>query len=148
MKETDAAWLAGYIDGDGCITISGRMAQPVLHIDSCDMELLERVVSLCGGFIVTKKKYKDHHRQAYTWRVKGSTRIADILIEVRPYMSCKFKIERADILIHEWRGVVHRNGNYTAKTQAIRDEVRQRFMDVGAGRGKRMHISCVRPDVS
>ena len=138
MKDTDAAWLAGYIDGDGCITISGtKKAQPVLHIDSCDMELLERVVSLCGGFIIQKTKYKEHHRQGYTWRMKGATKIADILVQIRCHMSCKFKTDRADILINEWRAVVQGNGRYTPEQRAAKKEVYDRFMGPGAGRGKR-----------
>ena len=139
MKDVDAAWLAGYIDGDGCITLSSsvKKVSPVLHIDSCDREMLDDVVRLCGGHIVNKTKSKDHHRQAYTWRLKGTQKIQGILRYVRPFMRCRFKVMRADIVLNEWSACTAIGGAYTDEIRVARVAMIARFMQHGDGRGKR-----------
>jgi hypothetical protein len=140
----DAAWLAGYIDGDGTIGIYRRDRKEkkatrivLLSIDSCDMELLEHVIRLVGGSVVKKKKYAEHHRQGWTWRRVGSRQICGVLRQILPYMRCQFKKERARMIIEEWASVTPLNGAYSPQQAAAKIEFEQRFLALGKGRGKR-----------
>ena len=137
----NAAWLAGYIDGDGCICLGSKPGyahrSPLLIIDSADRELLDHVASLVGGTLTIKKKYQAHHRQCWSWRLLGSNNVIFVLNELLPYLRCAFKAERARMLINEWRACTPRNGAYSAELAARKSEFQQRFLAIGTGRGKR-----------
>ena len=140
MKETDAAWLAGYIDGDGCITIGGtgrRYRSLLLVIDSTDIELLHHVMEIAGGYLQKKKVYKSHHRQGWTWRLLGGSNITAILTAVYPHLRCAFKKERARMVIEEWAACTPRNGHYTEDIRVRKVEFERKFLVLGEGRGKR-----------
>lgn len=140
-SDTELAWTAGMIDADGCITLNkagqGRRRKPMIAIDNTDHEIIDELSRLYGGSVVKKKKYRDHHRQAWCWRLYGSAQIRTLLVDVYPYMRNAMKRERARILIEEWPALTPRNGIYTVGMLAAKKELEERFMDLGIGRGKR-----------
>ena len=143
MKNTEAAWLAGYIDGDGCISLShkGRKWRtPIIAIDSADKELLDRVVELLGGTVILKPKTKDRHRQVYTWRLYGTEKVICTLTELLPYLQCNFKKTRANMLVDEWRRCTPRNGRYTPDGSVLKADFESRFLKLGEGRGARTRL--------
>lgn len=141
MQPTEAAWLAGYIDGDGCITLTKRSGRqfrdPWIVIDSCDLEMLEYVQSIAGGAIVPKAKSKEHHNQAFSWRLKGALKINSVLSQVYPYLRCPVKRDRAKMLIQEWHSITPRNGQYTEDLRRLKADFERRFLHLGEGRGSR-----------
>lgn len=144
MLETEKAWLAGYIDGDGCITVykkTGKESHYVsmmVAIDSADPELLEEVSRIAGGNIITKKKYDDNHRQTYTWRLCGSAKIIALLRELLPYFRCNFKKGRAKLLVERWEQCTPGNGRYSVEQLQQKKELVRDIMDLGVGRGRRI----------
>lgn len=63
FKQVDLAWAAGIIDGDGCITMDKTYAKssyrrPCVYVDNTDYELIEELMGLFSGYVVSKKKYK------------------------------------------------------------------------------------------
>lgn len=142
MKIEDAAWLAGYLDGDGCICL-GRKGKLKFRkisvvIDSADLEILEYVVSISDGSLVTKKKAKDHHRQCWSWRLTGATKIISLLTQVLPFMRCIDKKMRADMIVNEWSQCTPRNGYYTEEMAAQKISFETRFLTIGSNRGNRI----------
>ena len=142
MKDTEAAWLAGYIDGDGCISIHNQTGREFrrlsLTIDSTDLCLLERVKDLTGtGTIVAKKKYKKHHSQAHSWRAGSAYRVIEILEAILPYLQCPSKIQRAKLVVDNWRKVTPKNGKYTDEMKAQKKEFEEKFLEIGNWRGYR-----------
>ena len=138
----DAAWIAGFIDGDGwiCIGKAGkRFRRPIVVADSADLEILEHLLDIVGGTIVKKTKAKDHHRQAYTWRLAGVEKIISLLKRVEPYMKCVFKKKRSLLLIDKWHDVTPRNGFYTDEMLENKIKFEREFMDLGMGRGRRSY---------
>lgn len=138
MTEQEAAWLAGYIDGDGCITFTGRLKpKPIIVIDSCDEELLTEVKRIVGlGCLVKKKKYKEHHRQAWTYRLTGTTPVIDVLNNILPYMRCAAKKGRASVIVSEWKNTVSSSGiRTTTATKNRKQEVISKVLSIGNGRG-------------
>jgi hypothetical protein len=133
-SDVERAWVAGLLDGDGCITMNpnGRLGRkPCIAVDNTDVELLEELVRLYGGRLVAKKRTKEHHRQAWSWRVYGSDRIIEILSDVLPFMRCKMKVERGRMLTTEFKSVTPRNGWYTPEMREKKRDFERRFMAIG-----------------
>ncbi len=137
IQDAESAWAAGFMDGDGCISLArrNRFKRPEIVADSTDRELLEEMKRLFGGTIVIKKKYKEHHRQAWHWRLHGSDRVRAMLTAVLPHMRCQVKKQRGQLLLDEWREVTPRNGHYTEEAASRKLDFEARFAAIGAGRG-------------
>lgn len=132
------AWTAGIIDADGCVTMRGARGVsrcPQIVVDNTDREILDELVRLYGGSLIIKKKTKEHHRQAWTWRLHGSNNILDFLEQVLPFMRCRVKVDRGTLLVSEYRSVTPKNGRYTDAQKEAKADFVQRFMNIGAGRG-------------
>ncbi|SNT65121.1 hypothetical protein SAMN05421812_12048 [Asanoa hainanensis] len=139
-SEVEKAWVAGILDGDGCVTLHGYAAskayrKPLIVVDSTDIEILQELSRLYGGGLVVKKKAKDHHLQAWTWRLYGSDKVLALIADVLPYMRCAVKVDRATLLANEYKHVTRRNGYYTPDARARKEAFEARFMAIGAGRG-------------
>jgi LAGLIDADG DNA endonuclease family protein len=149
LTATEAAWLAGYIDGDGCVSLttrSGHAARsPEIAIDSCDRELIDRVQVLVGGYACTKKVYNERHRIAWHWRLHGSLQVVSVLRIILPFMCCADKIARAKLLVDEWAACTPRNGFYTAEMLASKDALEERFLAIGYRRGIRQRTTAPPP---
>lgn len=91
MKDWEAGYLAGIIDGEGSITLT-RMHQrehrrPCITISSSDKELLLYIRTLTGGAISNKKNYKPgFHKDSYTLSIKNKQSVLMILKEISPYL--------------------------------------------------------------
>jgi hypothetical protein len=141
-SELDTAWAAGFIDGDGTITLrkvnsSGAKRAPFICVDNTDREMLEALEAMFGGGIVDKGRPTPNHREAWSWRVYGANNVIGVLARVLPYLRCAVKKERARMLVEDWKSVTPRNGHYTVAMAAAKEEFQDRFFDLGAGRGWR-----------
>lgn len=104
QNETDRAWLAGLIDGEGCISIlettSGRDSGPVstsyppiLQIRMCDRECIDKAMFLVGSNGVNPAQYPPSQggvRPSYQWRIHGR-KAADTIAEIYPFLLIKRK---------------------------------------------------------
>ena len=141
-SDTEIAWLAGFIDGDGCITLarnkSKGFGKPMLVIDNTDLSMLEDCQEMLGvGSIVKKKKYKDNHRQAWSYRVYGANNVRRALSMVQPYLRCPSKLKRCKMITEQYQVVTPRNGHYTDEARATKEAWERKFMEVGEDRGSR-----------
>jgi hypothetical protein len=96
MTETEKAWLAGLVDGEGCIYaglnkyggIDGRLMVLMTYKPAID-----RILEITGvGFVQKKmeRKRKSNRRQAWVWT--ATIRLAvDILMDILPYLVVKKK---------------------------------------------------------
>lgn len=120
MKELDWAYMAGFIDADGTISIrrKGNPAKsrkvcyiPHVSISNCDRDVLEWFKFVIGsGAICTKKAIKETHRESYEIRWSYNTALL-ICKHCIPYL--KIKEKQAKILVDEWGLCTPRNGKYT-----------------------------------
>ena len=87
------AWLAGFIDGEGCILIDISQYDPSLRIANSAVDALEKVRSREGGFIVSiaGKNRPAHWKLGFEWRLASPPAIRELLERVRPYMQVKQK---------------------------------------------------------
>lgn len=84
--ENIKAYAAGYIDGDGCIYLGKTFQKPKMvvvyeysvQVVSVKRPILDQFKNIWGGFI-RKKPFKQNHRDAFCWTIKG--RIAAYFIQ-------------------------------------------------------------------
>lgn len=72
LSPTEAAYLAGLIDGEGTIALTrrhrGSERQLVVTISNTERPLLEYVLKTAGaGRITTKRTYKANHSPGFTF---------------------------------------------------------------------------------
>ena len=131
MRQTDLAYAAGLIDGEGCITIvrkhvrygNGFEYRVRLHVANTNQVVLLFLERLLGGKIYTQPKMQSHWKQCWYWYMDGSYAV-DALRLVSPYLLAK-KAE-AQLAIAYWDDAdVHKWHKWTpeqrAKIEGLRD---------------------------
>ena len=94
MKETDIAYLAGIIDGEGCISMyqisngHGKSVMCGLWIANTDKNLMDWLVENLGGSLNTRTSKKPQWKTSWVWAVY-SQNMEDVLIRVLPYLKVK-----------------------------------------------------------
>ena len=126
MKETDAAYLAGLIDGDSTISVKcegeakGNKYSPYVSIANTNREVLEWCKDLIGvGAISTKKTTKKNHEESYavTWVYDRALYVAE---QCLPYL--KIKKTRAELVL-QWKDCTPRNGYYTEEMKDKKEKL-------------------------
>lgn len=94
MSPNDLAYIAGYLDGEGCFTVSKGHRISVI----CETTHYDTIAWLhfnLGGVLITQKGRKANHRTTYRWAVvcKDALRVCELL---NPYL--REKREQAALL--------------------------------------------------
>jgi hypothetical protein len=91
ITELDAAYLAGFVDGEGCISVATRLGKyltPTVQVSNTNQAILEYFLSKFGGTIDVRRDTRPTRKQCNTWRVAGNeARI--ILRKLLPYLRVK-----------------------------------------------------------
>lgn len=105
------SWLAGFIDGEGCIgfdKISSKKNyhSPHVTITNCHEPTIERIVNILSGLgvrcWVKSPPHKENHKQHYVVIVRGMKRLKPLLELVTPHLFTKRKqAEQVLIFIKE-----------------------------------------------
>jgi len=103
-KQTDYAYIAGYIDGDGCFNIERRIVKYVMSfkfpqaiiISSVNMEVLEWCKSNWGGSIHTQKIVPKNNKPLHRYTLR-KFRAIPFTKKTLPHLV--EKIEEADIFL-------------------------------------------------
>lgn len=89
LTETEKAYAAGIIDGEGCIGVYGsRYPRLVINVCSTSDLLLAQLRSQFGGHISALKRQKSHHKDRWNWSI-SSCRAADCIRTIQPYLFIK-----------------------------------------------------------
>ena len=106
--ETTAAYMAGILDGEGCLSIGNfsgnrkngdRHFQTNIAVSSTDKVLIDWIVETFGGYQGTytpKQMARNGRKQVYRWQC-SSDRLLHICEITLPYL--KIKKRQAEILI-------------------------------------------------
>lgn len=98
LSKIDAAYLAGFIDGEGCIAIfkkntpNGWSPQYQLYIGitNTNKKVIDWAYSKMGGYLYEKKRSNaTKHRIAYTLSVRGWESVIYVLNQIYPYLRVK-----------------------------------------------------------
>jgi hypothetical protein len=112
------AYLAGIIDGEGCITIGAGKKETcinynaILCVQNTSRKLIDWIQSHFGGQIYLSKKETDKTKAAWMWRFTKKKDIELILLAILPYLVVKK--EQAKILL-----------NYVRLDRSMNSEVRR-----------------------
>lgn len=114
MDKVERAYLAGIVDGEGTVTLmkhhKNETPTPSVSVANNNLELLQWIKARCEGVIVSKKKYKTHHKNSYAWSVRQDRAIR-LLDEIKQYLI--IKRPQADLITKKYKSVTHRTGKYS-----------------------------------
>jgi len=95
MKRTDLAYVAGLIDGEGCITTSRQANKSgsvyhtiILHVEMADREPLEFAQTTLGGKIYHRGIRSNWGKPHWCWRASGEE-VTRIIKPLLPYLILK-----------------------------------------------------------
>ena len=101
MLETEKAWLAGFIDGEGTITLYPRNKRrgclPIVQIVNSNLTILESIRDMLGFGVMSRHVYEtENWKGSYTLSIRARSEVSVILEWVMPYL--RLKKEQAELL--------------------------------------------------
>jgi hypothetical protein len=144
LSETEAAYVAGIIDGEGTITLTrthrGEGRRPVVSISSTELPLLQYIQSVIGaGRITGKNTARTHHSPSFAYVISSRGALA-LLARISTYLRT-YKLQRCRLLLYQYLAVTPRNGRYTPAQREAKELFEARFFALsvraGTNRGGR-----------
>ena len=124
-------YMAGLIDGEGTITLSrpscgAPYRLPIVSVSSTTEEILSFCVDNYGGHISTQKTYKEHHKQAWVWKISNRKAVAFCEL-IHPLLLEPSKRNRALHIATHYLNVTPRNGKYSKELREAKLHFEQQF---------------------
>jgi hypothetical protein len=99
MTKTEAAWLAGIVDGEGSISMymggrNQRYKSWVLTVPNTHYGCIKRCLEITGAGAIRVKKGKSiplKNKRAWIWAANSKREIRDIILQMFPYLVIKRK---------------------------------------------------------
>ena len=127
MRDIDAAYLAGYIDGDGHIGITlkkrplgGKQHLVQMEIASTEKNVPEMAFLEFGGSLGLRRRY-GKNKDLWRWIITGK-KTASVINVVKKYMV--LKIDQADIALRFVDTIKQRGSKLTEQEFAHRENLR------------------------
>lgn len=97
-SKEDWSYIAGFLDGEGCFSSSGKYCKIHVTCANTNRPIIEWLHKRFGGVLVVSKQRpnKPHHRRMFTWQLV-SNQAADFCRVIAPYL--KEKAPQALLLI-------------------------------------------------
>lgn len=94
MSPTEAAWLAGFFDGEGSIStyLGGRLRSSPCWLITCSnthLGALERCKEYAGCGTVGYKQVRPEHKPQWQWRVHARADVIATCEQMLPYLIIK-----------------------------------------------------------
>ena len=111
MKDTDLAWLAGFWDGEGTITLfthseknGSRKIKTIVCVVNTDLGMISKARKIleelgCGFHMTERRPARRNHSTAWILQTNRQENIIKFLTAVLPYLSGEKK-ERGEILLN------------------------------------------------
>ena len=132
LSAVDAAYLAGFIDGEGTITLSRKHRnenrQLAITISNTERQILEFCLKAIGaGKITNKRTTKSHHTPSFTYAIYNRQALT-LLEQIEPYLR-SYKVKRAKLILENYITLTPRNGRYTDKLMRKRKEFEKTVLE-------------------
>ena len=130
---TEAAYVAGIIDGEGTITLTRKhrneFRQLAVTISNTERYLLEYILRIIGaGKITTKKTVKTHHKPSFTFAIYNRQALR-LLDQIHPYLKT-YKARRSELILKDYVTLTPRNGKYNHAQQMARKQFEDRVLAI------------------
>ena len=135
MTETEKAYIAGIIDGEGSIMLQrihkNEFHSPCVSVASTSLELLNWLKKTIGkGMIISKKNYNPEvHKDCYSYVLRRNDAIK-LIEEIYPYLVIDSKKKRAKLIIEKYKALTPRNGRYTDEMIKAKEDFYNEFMSI------------------
>lgn len=135
MLETEKAYIAGIIDGEGSIMLqkfhSNEFPAPCVSIASTSLELLEWIKeTIQKGAIISKKNYNPEvHKDCYSYVLRRNDAIY-LIKEIYPYLIIESKRKRAKLILENYKALTPRNGRYSLEMLEAKKKFYNEFISI------------------
>ena len=91
MDRAEAAYLAGLLDGEGCLSVRrGRWARPGIEVCMTQRAPLARAQEITGaGSIYRRRETRERRRDVWKWCVTRGDELLRIVRAVQPWLTVK-----------------------------------------------------------
>jgi len=126
ISTTDAAYIAGLIDGEGTITLTRKHKnenrQLAVSISSTEKYMLEFVKQCLGvGKLTNKRVSQPHHSPSFAYAIYNRQAL-ELLKQIQPFLK-SYKAKRCALVLKDYIALTPRNGKYSE----LRKQERARF---------------------
>lgn len=92
MQDTDIAWVAGLLEGEGCFSIYERKNRPnttdcAIHCEMTDEDVIRKLHNIVGVGNISYRPARRNRQPTWILSVYKKHDIFKILISIMPYMS-------------------------------------------------------------
>lgn len=123
-SETDLAYLAGILDGEGCFKVgSGSSRIAGLDVRMCDAGTVEWLKATFGGITYTERS--STNRTVYGWRLHRQADLLYVLPRVAPYLQIKAPQAWAMLRVVE---TLRAQPRYKARARTQEERVHRRVL--------------------
>ena len=132
LSTVDAAYLAGFIDGEGTVTLSRKHKnenrQLAVTISNTERQILEFCIDVIGtGKITNKRVTQSHHTPSFTYAVYNRQALT-LLEQIEPYLR-SYKSRRVELILKNYIALTPRNGKYTDSLLKKRKEFEKTVLE-------------------
>lgn len=140
LAATDAAYIAGLIDGEGTVTLTRKHKnenrQLAVTISNTEWSLLEYCrESIGAGKITNKLTARAHHTPSYTYAVYNRQALA-LLEQIQKYLR-GYKARRSRVILTYYLELTPRNGKYSSELKHRRAQFEATVMNIKACASRR-----------
>ena len=139
-SESEWAWLAGIIEGVGCISIDGRRLWLVINMT--DEDVLINVAKRTGRgkvvHVVHHRTWQPHWKEQYRWEITGST-AQEILRGIYPWLGDRRRRKADEALAIQYRRPGDPRKTHCKRGHPLRGE----GADVYVHPDRPMQLNCV-----
>jgi len=133
LSPSDAAYIAGLIDGEGTITLARKHRNENRHlavtISNTERQLLDFVLATIGaGKITGKRTTSPRHTPSFTYAIYNRQALT-LLEQVHPYLR-SYKAERSNLILRDYLHLTPRNGKYTEAQKQARTSFEETVLGI------------------
>lgn len=136
LSRTNAAYIAGLIDGEGTVTLTRKHRnenrQLAVSISNTEKPLLEFVLEMIGaGKITGKRTTSSKHSPSFTYAVYNRQALK-LLKQIQPFLRT-YKSARSALILRDYLRLTPRNGKYNGKSLEDRKRFEKAVLDIRPG---------------
>lgn len=126
MTEKNAAYFAGFFDGEGCIHIDNKHRLSIT-VSNTNERVIEMFSTIIGGTVKIRSRRNSKQRDITRWAVSGQ-RAMMFLEKMLPYLVVKR--EEAELAISYQKQFVYTSRKISPEMNADRESARQQLSDL------------------